>query len=72
MKLEYDRDADAAFIYFQDDIPAGGVARTISVDPQAIGGMVNLDLDDLGRIVGLEVLDASKLLPRELLEGTFE
>jgi len=67
MRVEYDQDVDAAYIYFVDDIPAGGVARTISVDPQAIDGMVNLDLDDRGRILGLEVLDASKLLPSELL-----
>jgi uncharacterized protein YuzE len=37
------------------------------VDPQEIGGMVNLDLDDEGRIVGLEILDASKLLRSEVL-----
>ena len=67
MRMEYDSEADAAYVYFQDDIPAGAVARTISVDPQAIKGMVNLDLDDEGRIVGLEVLDASKLLPFEFL-----
>lgn len=53
--------------YFVDGISAGGVARTISIDPQANAGMVNLDLDDRGRILGLEVLDASKLLPPELL-----
>jgi uncharacterized protein YuzE len=68
MKVKYDRDVDAAYIYLVDEIPAGGVARTISVDPQTIDGMVNLDLDDQGRILGLEVLDASKLLPPELLE----
>jgi len=68
MRIEYDRDVDAAYIYFQDDIAAGGASRTISVDPQAINGMVNLDLDDDGRIVGLEVLDASKLLPQQLLD----
>jgi uncharacterized protein YuzE len=67
MRVEYDQDVDAAYIYFVDDIPAPAVARTISIDPQAINGMVNLDLDDRGRIVGLEVLDASKLLPPELL-----
>jgi hypothetical protein len=44
MRVEYDKDVDAACIYFVDSIPAGGVARTISVDPQAIAGMVNLDL----------------------------
>jgi uncharacterized protein YuzE len=70
MRIEYDRDTDAAYIYFQEDVSGGGVSRTISVDPQAINGMVNLDLDDDGRILGLEVLDASKLLPQQLLDDT--
>ena len=67
MRIEYDQEVDAAYIYIVDEIPAGSVARTISVDPEAIAGMVNLDLDDRGRILGLEVLDARKLLPPGLL-----
>ena len=65
--IEYDREVDAAYIYFANDIAAGGVARTVCIDPDAVGGMVNLDLDEEGRILGLEVLDASRLLPQGLL-----
>ena len=65
--IRYDREADAAYIYLANEILSGGVARTVSVDPQDIGGMVNLDLDHEGRIIGLEVMDASKKLPQELL-----
>ncbi len=64
--VAYDAEADGAYIHFADDVIAGGV-RTIPVDPQAIHGMVNLDIDADGRIVGLEVLGATKLLPIELL-----
>lgn len=66
-RMSYDRQADAAYIYLAEGIPAGGVARTVCVDPQDIGGMVNLDLDHEGRIVGIEVMDASSKLPRESL-----
>jgi uncharacterized protein YuzE len=67
LRIKYDREADAAYVYLCEEIPAGGVAQTVPVDPKAIGGMVNLDLDDGGRIIGLEVLDASELLRPELL-----
>ena len=67
LSIQYDSEVDAAYISHADEIPAGGVAQTVCVDPQAIGGMVNLDLDDEGRIVGLEVMDASKMLRPELL-----
>jgi uncharacterized protein YuzE len=66
-RIEYDREADAAYISFVPEIGAGGVARTVSVSPSDIGGMVNLDLDDSGRIIGLEVMDASRKLPPDLL-----
>jgi uncharacterized protein YuzE len=67
LRLEYDRETDAAYVYLCEEIHAGGVARTISVDPQAIRGVVNLDLDDDDRVIGLEVLDASRMLRPELL-----
>lgn len=67
LRLEYDRETDAVYVYLCEEIHAGGVARTISVDPQAIRGMVNLDLDDDGQVIGLEVLDASRMLRPELL-----
>jgi uncharacterized protein YuzE len=67
LRVEYDPEADAAYIYFVPEIRAGGVARTVGVDGGDDPWMVNLDVDDEGRILGLEVLDASKRLPLELL-----
>jgi len=66
-RIEYDPQANAAYIYLTEEILAGGVSRTVCVDPTEIGGMVNLDLDVEGRIIGLEVLDARQLLPRDIL-----
>ncbi len=67
MRVTYDADVDAAYIYLAAEIPAGGVARTVPVDPREIDGMINLDFDAEGRLVGIEVLDASRFLSPQLL-----
>ena len=67
-RVEYDRDADAAYVYLVEEIPSGAVARTVTVDPREVSGsIVTLDLDSENRIIGLEVLDASRRLSAELL-----
>ena len=67
MRVAYDAHADAAYISLGEGIPAGGVARTVAVDPREIDGMIHLDFDREGRLVGIEVLDASRLLDPRLL-----
>jgi uncharacterized protein YuzE len=62
-RVEYDREVDAAYIYFVPEILRGGVARTVPVDGGSDPWMVNIDVDDQGKIIGLEVLDASRRLP---------
>lgn len=54
MRIVYDAQADAAYIYL-----AGHVSepKTREVDPD-----INLDFDAQGRLVGVEVLAASKRL----------
>jgi len=42
MLIEYDKEADAAYIYLVD-IPPGGVKNTYPCDPKEVGGMINLD-----------------------------
>lgn len=73
MRVTYDREADAAYLYLVDRIGAGGVARTESVDlaPDAhtLEEDVNLDLDAEGRLIGVEVLAASARLSPELLRA---
>ncbi len=50
MKITYDKEVDALYIYFKK----GKVARTLK-----IGTNVITDVDKKGNVIGLEVLDAS-------------
>ncbi len=62
MKLEYDPEADAAYVRFADD----RIVETEEVQPGII-----FDFDAKGRIVGFELLDArAKLTPKALQEFT--
>lgn len=67
MRVTFDAEVDAAYIYFVPDIEVGGVARTIPVDGGDEPWMVNLDVDAEGRILGLEVIGARLHLPAALL-----
>lgn len=69
MRITYDSDADAAYIYLVDEIARGGVARTVPVEALASEAMINLDFDSDGRMLGIEVLDASRVLPASVLRG---
>lgn len=67
LRVTYDDEADAAYIYFIPDIEAGGVSRTVPVD----GGERPVDSEPRRRrrrsLIGLEVLDATRRLPAALL-----
>jgi uncharacterized protein YuzE len=67
MRITYDRDADAAYIYLTDASLLPG-RDSLSCDKPADveHAWVVMDWRE-GRIVGLEVLDASKLLHPDLL-----
>lgn len=67
LRVTYDDEANAAYVYLVPEIKEGGVARTVPVDGGDHPWMVNIDVDHEGRIVGLEVLDARRLMPPELL-----
>jgi len=51
MKIEYDREVDAIYIYLQQK----EVAKTIE-----LSDAVKVDLDEKGNLIGLEVLDATQ------------
>jgi uncharacterized protein YuzE len=57
MKTEFDKEADAAYIYFKE-IASGEVAETI-----VLNDSVNIDMDKSGKVLGIEILDASEHLP---------
>jgi uncharacterized protein YuzE len=63
MKTEFDKEADAAYIYFKD-ISDGEVAETISLNDS-----VNIDLDKNGIVLGIEILDASEHLPSSSIKS---
>lgn len=70
IRVEYDREADAAYIYLIDkrNVTAGWVKNTYPCDPSKVNGMINLDFDKDGMLGGIEVMDASKILSKEVLE----
>lgn len=59
MRLAYDAEADAAYLYLVEGEKA---ARTVAATND-----VNLDFDADGRLIGIEVLDARRRLPKSLL-----
>lgn len=67
MRITYDPDVNAAYIYLSRDRYAGVAAKTYPCDPIEVGGMINLDFDDDGRLIGVEVMDANKMLAPEIL-----
>jgi uncharacterized protein YuzE len=69
VRITFDPAVDAAYVYLEDSIAAGGVARTYPVPPSEIKWMINFDFDHDGRMIGIEALDASRSLPPELLRA---
>ena len=65
MKFEYDKDADAAYIYLEDSIADGEAEKTIELNDNII-----LDFDKNGKLLGIEILSASQvLLQKSLLQA---
>jgi len=63
MKIEIDKEADAAFIYFKE-ISSGDVKKTISLNDS-----LNVDFGTDGKILGIEILKLSKTIPKKGLEN---
>ena len=62
MKLEYDKDVDAAYIYLVYPLKKGAAKKTIELNDNII-----LDFDEENKLLGVEILDASKVLKKEVL-----
>jgi uncharacterized protein YuzE len=63
MRITYDKDANAAYIYIKEISP-GEVVQTISLNDN-----LNIDLDSNGKTLGIEILDANKNLPSVALNS---
>lgn len=66
MRIEYDAQADAAYIYFTDSNLTPGRDMVPLTTPPGVQAMVNMDWKD-GKIVGVEVLGATALLHSDFL-----
>ncbi len=62
MRFEYDKDADAAYIYLEGSINDREVDKTIELNDNII-----LDFDKKGKLLGIEILSASKILHQKAL-----
>ena len=62
MKLEYDKEVDAAYIYVKYPIKDGEAKKTIELNDN-----ITLDFDENDKLLGIEILDASKVLKKEFL-----
>ena len=62
MKLEYDKDVDAAYIYIEHPIRDRQVKNTLELNENII-----LDFDNNGKLLGIEILEASKVLNKKAL-----
>lgn len=62
MKLEYDKEVDAAYIYLEHPLKKGQAKKTKELNEDII-----LDFDKKGKLIGVEVLNASKLLSKKAL-----
>ncbi len=65
MKIDFDKDADAVYIYVKDRIEEGEVDKTVSVN-----GDIVLDFDKEDKLLGIEVLNASKNVSKEFIKET--
>ena len=62
MKIEYDKEVDAAYIYLKYPIKDGEAKKTIELNDNII-----LDFDEKDKLLGVEILDASKVLNKKVL-----
>ena len=60
--FEYDKEANAAYIYLKYPIKEGDAKKTIALNDDII-----LDFDKDEKLIGVEVLSASRILIRKVL-----
>jgi uncharacterized protein YuzE len=58
LRVTYDPEADAAYLYLTGSVAPGAVSRTVEATED-----INLDFDKDGRLVGVELLSGKLLSP---------
>ena len=64
MKITYDKEADAAYIYLEFPVKDGAAKKTVKFNDNII-----LDFDKKGKLLGIEILDASRVMNKKVLLG---
>lgn len=62
MRLEYDKEVDAAYIYLDESKKEVKPTKTSEINENMM-----IDLDIHGKIIGIEILNASKMLNKKTL-----
>ena len=68
MRIEFDRDAGAGYIYVAGEVGPGSAVENLVVERGGKGDIV-LDFDEHGRLLGIEIIGARELLGRDVLAG---
>lgn len=63
MKIDYDKEADAAYIYLKYPIKAGEAKKQKEINNNVI-----LDFDAKGKLLGVEILNARKILNKRIID----
>lgn len=69
MRLTYDPEVDAAYLYLVASIEDGEVDRTISSKLELDRSFISFDVNAEGKILGIEILGASRVLPLAVIQG---
>ena len=69
VRLTYDADADAAYVYLVEAIVPSGVAQTRSSMLNLDRAFIAFDFDSEGKVLGIEILGASRVLAEETLKS---
>ena len=70
VRLTYDPDADAAFIYLSDPIEPGAAVSGSTLNRVLDRASVNASFDADGRLLGIELLGVSRLLRPESIPNS--
>ncbi|MEQ4209777.1 DUF2283 domain-containing protein [Actinopolymorpha sp. B9G3] len=69
MRVTYDAEADATYVYLVDEIARGEVANSRVADIPLENAALTVDFDANGRVLGIELLGASRILRPETIQA---
>jgi uncharacterized protein YuzE len=68
MRMTYDPEADAAYIYVVDKIKPGEAKITRTIADKKINGTIAIDFSKGGELLGIEITPALNLLRTDVLK----